>query len=145
MILFCDTSALIKLYLREPESDALLAEAGAASAVVVCRIAWAEAFAAIARRAREVPADRAVLDEARRRLQTHWPSYLVIEVTQPLVELAGEYADIFALRAYDSVQLAAARTAQEATAEELRFACFDARLRKAARFLGMGLAPGDWG
>jgi predicted nucleic acid-binding protein len=57
------------------------------------------------------------------------------------VELAGEYADTFALRGYDSVQLAAARTAQEATAEELRFACFDARLRKAAKVLGMGLAP----
>ena len=57
LILFCDTSALIKLYLSEPESDALLAEAGAASAVAVCRIAWAAAFAAIARRAREVPAD----------------------------------------------------------------------------------------
>ena len=143
MILFCDTSALIKLYLKEPDSDALLTEAGAASAVAVCRIAWAEALAAIARRAREVPADRATLDEARRRLQTHWPSYLVIEVTQPLVELAGEYADVFALRGYDGVQLAAARTAQQATSEELRFACCDARLRKAAGVLGMGVAPGE--
>lgn len=143
MILFCDTSALIKLYLSEPESDALLAEAAAASAVAVCRIAWAEAFAAMARRAREVPADAAVLDEARRRLQTHWPRYLVIEVTQQVVELAGDYADTFALRGYDSVQLAAARTAQEATSEELRFACFDARLRKAAKVLGMGLAPAN--
>lgn len=143
MILFCDTSALIKLYLSKPESDALLAEAGAASAVAVCRIAWAEAFAAIARRAREVPADTAILDEARRRLQTHWPRYLVIEVTQPLVELAGEYADVFALRGYDSVQLAAARTAQQATSEEMRFACCDARLRKAASFLGMGVVPSE--
>jgi predicted nucleic acid-binding protein len=143
LILFCDTSALIKLYLSEPESDALLDEVGAASAVAVCRIAWAEAFAAIARRAREVPADRAILDEARRRLQTHWPRYLVIEVTQPLVELAGEYADVFALRGYDSVQLAAARTAQQATSEEMRFACCDARLRKAASFLGMGVVPSE--
>lgn len=141
MILFCDTSALIKLYLREDESDALLAEAAAASAVAVCRIAWAEAVAAMARRAREVPADAAVLDEARQRLKADWNRYLVIEVTQPLVELAGEYADTFALRGYDSVQLAAARTVQEASAEETRFACADARLRKAAKVLGMSLAP----
>ena len=141
MILFCDTSALIKLYLRENESDALLAEAAAASAVAVCRIAWAEAVAAMARRAREVPADAAVLDEARQRLKADWDRYLVIEVTQPLVELAGEYADTFALRGYDSVQLAAARTVQEASQEETRFACADARLRKAAKVPGLTLAP----
>ena len=141
MILFCDTSALIKLYLNEDESDALLAEVAAASAVAVCRIAWAEAVAAMARRAREVPADTAVLDEARQRLKAHWNRYFVVEVTQSLVELAGEYADTFALRGYDSVQLAAARTVQLASAEETRFACADARLRKAAKVLGMSLAP----
>ncbi len=141
MILFCDTSALVKLYLQESGSDSLLTEASAASAVAVCRIAWAEAMAAMARRAREVPADAAVLDAARRRLQDDWPHYLVVEVTQPLVELAGEYADTFALRGHDSVQLAAARTVQEASREDLRFACFDSRLRKAAKVLGMGVTP----
>ena len=117
MILFCDTSALVKLYVREAGSDALLAEAGAASAVAVCRIAWAEAVAAMARRARDVPADAAALDAARQRLRDHWPHYVVVEVTQALVERAGEYADTFALRGYDSVQLAAARMVQEASRE----------------------------
>lgn len=139
MILFCDTSALVKLYVREAGSDALLAEAGAASAVAVCRIAWAEAVAAMARRARDVPADAAALDAARQRLRDHWPHYVVVEVTQALVERAGEYADTFALRGYDSVQLAAARMVQEASREELRFACYDARLRKAAKVLGMSV------
>lgn len=66
------------------------------------------------------------------RLRKDWPDYAVVEVTQPLVELAGEYADMFALRGYDSVQLAAARTVQEASEEEVLFACFDARLLRAA-------------
>ena len=139
MILFCDTSALVKLYVREAGSDALLAEAGAASAVAVCRIAWAEAVAAMARRARDVPADAEALDAARQRLRDHWPHYVVVEVTQTLVERAGEYADTFALRGYDSVQLAAARTVQEASREDLCFACYDARLRKAAKVLGMSV------
>ena len=139
MILFCDTSALVKLYVREAGSDALLAEAGAASAVAVCRIAWAEAVAAMARRARDVPADAEALDAARQRLREHWSHYVVVEVTQALVERAGDYADTFALRGYDSVQLAAARTVQEAGREDLRFACYDARLRKAAKVLGMSV------
>ena len=144
MILFCDTSALVKLYVQEVGSDALLAEAGAASAVAVCRIAWAEAVAAMARRARDVPGDTEALDAARQRLREHWPHYVVVEVTQALVERAGDYADTFALRGYDSVQLAAARTVQEASREDLRFACYDARLRKAAKVLGMSIfAPAD--
>ena len=47
MILFCDTSALVKLYIAEPESDALKAFMLEAEAVAVCRIAWAEAHAAL--------------------------------------------------------------------------------------------------
>lgn len=47
------------------------------------------------------------------------------------------FAEIFALRAYDSVQLAAARIVQEASAGEMYFACFDTRLEKAAKVLGM--------
>ncbi|MDP2825173.1 MAG: hypothetical protein Q8O52_21135 [Sulfuritalea sp.] len=38
---------------------------------------------------------------------------------------------------YDSVQLATARNLQQAAGEELHFACFDARLQKAGRMLGM--------
>lgn len=142
MILYCDTSALIKLYLSEEASDLMLAEARAASVLAVCRITWAEAMAALARRAREVPADTALIEQARLRLQTHWTRYAIVEVNQPLVELAGEHADTFALRGYDSVQLAAACVLKAQAGEVVRFACFDKRLRKAARVLGMP-AVGD--
>ena len=137
MILFCDTSALVKLYILEDSSREMQALAGAATAIAVCRIAWAEMMAALARRAREFPNDADAIEVVRKRLRTDWPRYVVVEVTQPLVELAGEYADTFALRGYDSVQLAAARTLQDMAGEEIQFACFDTRLGKAARMLGM--------
>jgi predicted nucleic acid-binding protein len=137
LILFCDTSALVKLYIEEDSTDEMLALAGTASAIAVCRIAWAETMAALARRARENPTDAEVIDTVRTRLRSDWPRYAIVEVTQPLVELAGEYADTFALRGYDSVQLAAARRLRDAVREELHFACFDARLRKSAKVLGL--------
>ena len=137
MILFADTSALVKLYIQEAASDAVHALAREARMIAVSRIAWAEAMAAFARRAREQPADATTIEAMRTRLRADWPAYAVIEVTQPLVELAGDYADTFALRAYDSVQLASARTLQEGSSEVFLFACFDARLQKAARVLGM--------
>lgn len=137
MILFCDTSALVKLYIVEAGSDELKSLVREAEAVTVCRIAWAETHAALSRRAREVPEDTAVIEQAKAALATDWPHLVVLEVNQTLVELAGEYADTFALRGYDSIQLAAAFEAGRVSQTPIFFACFDTRLNRAAKVLGM--------
>lgn len=137
MILFCDTSALVKLYVKEEFSADVRDLSDKARAIAASRISWAEAMAAFARRARENPADTEVMDAIRANLRTDWPDFAIVEVTQPLVELAGEYADTFALRGYDSVQLASARMLQLGANDALCFACFDTRLQKAASVLGM--------
>jgi predicted nucleic acid-binding protein len=137
MILFCDTSALIKLYIAETGSDELKVRVQEADAVAVCRIAWAEAHAALSRRAREVPEDASVIEQAKVALATDWPHLLVMEVDQAMVEKAGEYADTFALRGYDSIQLAAGFEVGRLSQTPILFACFDMRLNKAAKLLGM--------
>ncbi|HEU0189584.1 MAG TPA: type II toxin-antitoxin system VapC family toxin [Gallionella sp.] len=137
MILFCDTSALLKLYITEPESDVLKSHMLEAEAIAVCRIAWAEAHAALSRRAREVPEDAAAIEQAKVALAADWPRFVVLEIDQLLVERAGEYADTFALRGYDSIQLAAAFEAGRISQSPIFFACSDARLNKAAKLLGM--------
>ncbi len=137
MILFCDTSALIKLYLVEEYSAQLTEQLREAEAVVVCRIAWAEAHAALSRRVREAPGNDVLIEQAKSALSKDWPSFVIMEIDQALVERAGEFADAFALRAYDSIQLAAASVAANISQTELFFACFDTRLNKAAKLLGM--------
>jgi predicted nucleic acid-binding protein len=137
MILFCDTSALIKLYIVEEGSDALKTQLSSAEAVAVCRIAWAEAHAALSRRAREVPKDAFTIEQAKAALKADWQHFVVLEIDQPLVERAGEYADTFALRGYDSIQLAAAFETGRISQLPIFFACFDTRLNKAAKLLGM--------
>jgi predicted nucleic acid-binding protein len=138
-MLFCDTSALVKLYIDEAHSDRVRDAVAAADAVAACRIAWAEAIAAFARRARETPADRPVLEVAKTALAADWPHLVVLEITQAVVERAGDYADVFALRAYDSVQLAAAVEAGRVADTRIDFACFDIRLNKAAAVLGLNV------
>ena len=140
MILFCDTSALVKLYILEEGSTELKAQAQAAEAVAVCRIAWAEAYAALSRRARETPEDAPRIEQVKAALALDWPHFLILEINQALVERAGDYADTFALRGYDSVQLAAAFEAGRISQVPIFFACFDARLNKAAKLLGMQCA-----
>lgn len=139
MILYLDTSALVKLYITEADSPAIHDAVARAEVVAVCRIAWAEACAALARRAREVPADESAATAAREAMARDWPHFLIIEITQSVVERAGEFAETFALRGYDSVQLASAYEILAAAPGEVRFACFDNRLNKAARVLGLGI------
>lgn len=139
MILYCDTSALVKLYVQESGSEIVSGLSADAQAVAVSRIAWAEAHSAFARRAREVSVDAPVMELAKAALRDDWSAFVIIDVTQALVELAGEYADIFALRAYDSVQLATASEVARITQSPTLFGSFDARLNKAAKALGLSI------
>ncbi len=137
MILYCDTSALLKLYLTEAGSAEVAHCLAESEGLAVCRIAWAEAHAAFARRVREVPQDALAIDAAKQALALDWPSFIIFEIDQALMELAADYADTFALRGYDSVQLAAAASIGKITALPTLFACFDTRLNKAAKVLGL--------
>jgi predicted nucleic acid-binding protein len=130
---------LLKLYIVEAGSDVVKARVDEAEAVAVCRVAWAEAHAEFSRRAREVPKDAPVIEQAKAALAQDWPRFVVMEVDQTLVERAGDYADTFALRGYDSVQLAAAFETGRIAQTAICFACFDDRLNKAAKVLGMAM------
>lgn len=138
MILFADSSALVKLYVDEPGSAQVAAHAAAANALAVCRVTWVEVMSALARRAREQPQAAVALAAARQRFKLDWGRLAVLEVTPALVELAGDYTQALALRAYDSVQLATLVTLHKRMDEEVQFACFDDRLVKAAEVLGVG-------
>ncbi len=84
-----------------------------------------------------MPADADNIELAKAALATDWPHFVVLEINQPLVERAGEYADMFALRGYDSIQLAAAFEVGSISQSPIFFACFNSRLNKAAKLLGM--------
>jgi predicted nucleic acid-binding protein len=127
----------VKLYISEVGSELVNAQLARAEAVAVCRIAWAEAYAALSRRAREVPADAETIEQAKAALAADWPHFVILEINQDLVERAGDYADTFALRGYDGVQLAAAFETARISQSPVLFACFDSRLNKAAKALGM--------
>jgi len=135
VILYCDTSALIKLLVLEPGSDLMQRASSEAEAIGVCRITWAEAMAAMARRQREDPASSSDLEQARQLLIRTWAQFVIVEISQRLVEAAGRYADAFALRGYDSVQLAAAHELNLSTDLPITFASFDRRLNQAAQLL----------
>jgi predicted nucleic acid-binding protein len=135
VILFCDTSALMKLLVDEHQSDQMRQVSTNVEAIGVCRISWAETMAALARRQREDPTSSDDLEQARQHLIQAWQTFTIVEVSQPLVESAGRFADVFALRGYDSVQLAAAQELQLKAEQPVIFASYDRRLNQAAHLL----------
>jgi uncharacterized protein len=99
----------VKLYLDEPGRDAVLRAAAGQSVVATQEIAYIEAHAAVARAEREGRLSSADFDRLRSDFNGDWPNYFVIRISPGLFERAVRLVDAFALRAYDTVHLAAAR------------------------------------
>jgi predicted nucleic acid-binding protein len=137
LILCIDTSALVKLYVPEPESEAVQTLVGSAQVAAVSLVAFAEARAAFARKRRE----RAVSPKDYRRIvrefDDDWDHYFVVHVTEPLVKRAAQLADKHGLRGYDAIQLSSAIVLHEQSGEPVSFCCFDARLLRASRREGL--------
>jgi uncharacterized protein len=131
--LYLDTSSLVKLYVEESGSDGVRAQVDRATVVATSLIAYPEARAALARRRRERVLARAAHAAATRNLDADWPSYFAVIVTAALCRDAGQLAERYALRGYDSVHLASyLEVAREAGAADSEFSSADDRLNIAA-------------
>ncbi len=136
MTLYLDTSSLVKLYVAEAGSDAVRRLAAGAVVVATSVVAYAETRAALARLRRERVLTAAEFASAKRELEKDWPAYLALEVTDSLSRTAGELAERYGLRGFDSVHLASfADVTRRAGTGEMRFSSFDDRLNEAARKL----------
>jgi predicted nucleic acid-binding protein len=116
VILYLDTSALVKLYVAEAGTERVAGGVERATALVTARITYAEARAAFARHARGGGLGRGELRRVVRHLDEEW----------------GQYS-------YDAVQLSAAVDLRLGGASGVVFASFDDRLNHAARRERLGL------
>jgi predicted nucleic acid-binding protein len=136
VILFLETSDLVKLYVREKDSEKVRERVRAAEAVATSVLAYAEARAAFARKLRE----KGITEEAHKAikgtLDRDWPSYFVMNVSAGTARAAGDLAEKHGLRGFDALHLASAVEIRAAGASGLRFSTADARLRTAARAEG---------
>jgi uncharacterized protein len=143
MMLYLDTSALVKLYVTESESLLVRSWVAEATVVLTAAITYAEARAALAQSRRSGVLSSSDLRRAVAELDAAWPGYNAVGITEALVQRAGRLAEAHALRGYDAVHLAAGLQVHSRE-EHCRFGAFDARLNDAARREGLRLAgPAD--
>jgi predicted nucleic acid-binding protein len=139
MILYLDTSALVKLYVAEEGSETVRRAVEAADTVATSRVAYAEARAALAmasRLGRITEEERAAAAAV---FRSDWPLFSVVNVSQSLVELAAELAEAKALRGFDAIHLASSVLLLQRTAEPVHFMAWDRPLVRAARDLGLAV------
>ncbi len=137
MIVYADTSALVKLFVNEAHSDSVRQWIQAASQLVVSEVTWTEMCAALSLKKRTGQLASAQANRVLATMRQHWARYHKLGTDAALFTEAGELALRLNLRAYDSVQLASAWRAFGATGPALSFCCFDQKLNSAAKSMGL--------
>ena len=141
MILYLDTSALVKLYVEEPLSQELTVAVADAEAVATSLVAYVESRAAFARARREARLSAQIYRRIEEAFATDWPRYISIEVTDLLVKDAGDLAVTRSLRGYDALHLASAVSLRQQVNTSVTFLAFGRALSLAAKREALTLHP----
>ena len=138
---FLETSALVKLYVRESGTERLLALANRTTEnrLAILALTQVEFRSAVRRRERngEIPPLVAtqLLETFKRHLETRFVSQMINDF---ILDVASALVDRHALRAYDAVQLAGYVALRGSTGTEVPvFVCSDHALLEAARLEGI--------
>jgi predicted nucleic acid-binding protein len=134
LILYLDTSSLVKLYVEEPGSAEVHQLVEQAELVTTSVVAYAETRAALARRRRERSLTVAGHRRAKAALDADWPHLLTLGVGASISQSAGDLAEKQRLRGFDALHLASCLLVdREFPGEEVRFSSADRALAAAAR------------
>lgn len=132
MNVYLDTSALVKLYVEEAESDDMAELVAAAEGLWTSVTTYAEARSAFGRKLRERKLGADDHQQVLVQLDQDWPHLHVINIDQAVGRAAGALSTLHGLRGFDAVQLACALYAWSRV-DELIVATYDPALAQAAQ------------
>ncbi len=137
MILYADTSSLVKLYVEEFGSDAVRGSVNKADMVATCRIALPEMISALTRRYNNRQIEPATFDLLVQAVRSDWRQIVALDVDE---QLAADLVQRHGLRGYDAVHLAAALKVAAKEQVNLLFSAYDQHLIQAASDEGLAIA-----
>ena len=137
MVLYLDTSSLVKLYVEEQDSSKVEEWVKSSRVTATSLIAYAEARAAFARRFREKAFSSREYGRLISFFNEDWDNYLIVRVTKELVRLAGDSTEKHALRGFDAIHLSSAVTLLRELSAPIVFSTSDRKLQKASQLEGL--------
>jgi len=141
VILYLDTSSLVKLYVQEPHTSLVKKWVREAEIVATCRIAYPETISAINRRFRQGDISKKELDLIIAKFSKEWNHFASIDFDE---FEAGRLVNLYGLRGFDAVHLSAAKLLKVSQNNiSLSFSSYDEKLNTAASAEGFTiLSPG---
>ena len=142
MIVYLDTSSLVKLYVEEEHSEIVREWTSEAEVIATCRVAHPETLSALTRRHNSGDLAKREYEKLVQVFVGEWGSYAALDFDE--IE-AGRLVRNYGLRGFNGVHLAAAKLlASVGSNVHVAFSSFDERLNNAARSEGfMVLAIGN--
>jgi uncharacterized protein len=137
LILYLDTSALVKLYAEELGSDIVRQAVAQAELIATSLVAYAETRSALARKRRGGEISAVALKQHKREFERDWARLQRLPIDEATIRKAGDLAEQHALRAFDALHLATADSLQATLRTAVTFACFDGALNGAAEVRGL--------
>ena len=141
MILYLDTSALVKRYIAEKGSDQVYAWINNADMIATSIISRTEAVAAFSRAFRMKILSEEDTQKAITAFRSEWESFPRLPLTEMTVARGDNLAWELGLRGYDAIHLASAIILQEEINFPITMVTFDRQLWEAATTMGLGILP----
>ncbi|MFL6199556.1 MAG: type II toxin-antitoxin system VapC family toxin [Thermoanaerobaculia bacterium] len=138
MIVFVDTSVLVKLYIAEPGSERMREAAAQEDHIAASLLAFAESHATFARRHREKLLLAPELEELLLRFTDDWEELMQVPMSAEILAFVPGLCKRHPLRGADAIHLASALLLHQEGLEIL-FACSDGSLLSAAAAEGLAI------
>ncbi len=133
MIVYFDSSSIVKWFFDEPNADLARGIRERADFVFTSVVSFPEVISAMYRAMKEGRCSKSDMELVREEFLRIWPDFRWIRVSERLIQQAGQLIFRHGLRAYDSIHLASALVLkEEGEALDLFFSCFDRNLNLAA-------------
>lgn len=135
MILYLDTSSLVKLYIEETSSDLVKKWVTSSDLVATCRVAFPETISALNRRFKSGDLSKKDYETAVKVFAEEWVSFVSVDFDE--IE-AGHLVEKYGLRGFDAVHLSSVKNIKkEHKGVSLSFSSFDDKLNNAAEKEGL--------
>jgi predicted nucleic acid-binding protein len=132
-MIYADSSALVKRYVKEAGSARLVETLSSSDVVATSKLAFPELLSAFTRKRRSRELSEKSFRAAVRRLEEDWKDLLVVDLHDDLLPLIKSLVMKYALKGADSVHLSSALWLSESSGMSVVFSASDAQLLKAAR------------
>jgi len=133
MIVYLDTSCLVKIYVEEEGSEEVRRHIAESEIVATSQIAYVELFSALSRKLKEREISRKDFRKVSERFERDWGSLFTINVTESVIRKAAKICNRRDVRAYDAVHISSALTIQDKVGVDALFLSADAKQVSAAK------------